>query len=184
MRFAKGQEKRSCPFMRFAKGQDDCFCPFTHVAKGQEKRSCPSPGDFLTMARRAAGAKRVASGQLSRTLCATAEVGDTLRPMRLLALAVPCLLVACSSSEPAPLASSPTQAKTEAPAKADAPAAVRTGADGSLRIPFAGGSFATWNKEMPKELIEAAGGRTPERPVVVWAGNDSHPTPKVWATAD
>jgi hypothetical protein len=43
--------------------------------------------------------------------------------------------------------------------------------DGSLRRPFLGGAFVTWNGEMPIEVDQAIAGEVPDRPVVVWAGN-------------
>jgi hypothetical protein len=91
-------------------------------------------------------------------------------------------LSACTSSSPtsgtvAPPPTDPSQAVQQAAApKADAPlpGIVQKGADGSLRVPFGGGSFATWNTEMPAELIDAVGGKTPKRSVVVWAGIEPH----------
>jgi hypothetical protein len=50
---------------------------------------------------------------------------------------------------------------------------VRRAADGSLRVRFAGGELATWNDEMPHEIEQVAAGQRPDRPVVVWAGQDA-----------
>ena len=43
--------------------------------------------------------------------------------------------------------------------------------DGSLRRPFLGGAFVTWNGEMPTEMDQAIAGEVPDHPVVVWAGD-------------
>jgi hypothetical protein len=43
--------------------------------------------------------------------------------------------------------------------------------DGSLRRPFLGGAFVTWNEEMPIEIDQAIAGEIPDHPVVVWAGD-------------
>jgi hypothetical protein len=50
---------------------------------------------------------------------------------------------------------------------------IRRAADGSLRVRFAGGELATWNDEMPYELEQVAAHERPDRPVVVWAGQDA-----------
>jgi hypothetical protein len=42
-----------------------------------------------------------------------------------------------------------------------------------IRYGFSGGSFVTFNRALPAEVIEAASGQTPARPVLVWAGNES-----------
>jgi hypothetical protein len=43
--------------------------------------------------------------------------------------------------------------------------------DGSLRRPFLGGAFVTWNGEMPIDIDQAIAGEVTDHPVVVWAGN-------------
>lgn len=48
----------------------------------------------------------------------------------------------------------------------------RQARDGSLRIPFLGGEFATWNSTFPPELEQAARGEKPDKPVIVWAGTE------------
>lgn len=53
-----------------------------------------------------------------------------------------------------------------------AKAVVRAG-DGSVRVPFLGGSFVTYNTDMPVEVEEAVQGKRTTRPVVVWAGNEA-----------
>lgn len=42
-----------------------------------------------------------------------------------------------------------------------------------IRYEFSGGSFVTFNRALPAEVIEAASGQAPARPVLVWAGNES-----------
>jgi hypothetical protein len=42
--------------------------------------------------------------------------------------------------------------------------------DGSLRRPFLGGAFVTWNRAMPIEIDQAIAGETPDHAVLVWAG--------------
>jgi hypothetical protein len=44
--------------------------------------------------------------------------------------------------------------------------------DGSLRVPFLGGAFVTYNREMPVEVEQAIAGIPTDRPVIVWAGLD------------
>jgi hypothetical protein len=46
------------------------------------------------------------------------------------------------------------------------------------RYEFLGGSFVTYNRELAPEVIEAASGQVPARPVFVWAGNESADSPK------
>ncbi len=41
--------------------------------------------------------------------------------------------------------------------------------DGSLRVPFLGGAFATKAPAMPVEMEQAIAGEVPDRPVVVMA---------------
>jgi hypothetical protein len=41
------------------------------------------------------------------------------------------------------------------------------------RYEFLGGSFVTYNRELAPEVIEAASGQVPARPVFVWAGNET-----------
>ena len=42
--------------------------------------------------------------------------------------------------------------------------------DGSLRRPFLGGAFVTYNQEMPVDIDQAIAGEPTDHPVVVWAG--------------
>ena len=42
--------------------------------------------------------------------------------------------------------------------------------DGSLRRPFLGGAFVTYNHETPIDIDQAIAGEPTDHPVVVWAG--------------
>jgi len=48
---------------------------------------------------------------------------------------------------------------------------VVTAPDGSLRVPYLGGAFVTYNREMPIEVEQAIAGLPTDRPVIVWAGD-------------
>jgi hypothetical protein len=69
-----------------------------------------------------------------------------------MALAVGCL--SADEGQPAPRAAEAVRAP-----------------DGSLRRPFLGGAFVTYNAQMPIEIEQAIAGETPDHPVVVWAGD-------------
>ncbi|HEU4538505.1 MAG TPA: hypothetical protein VFS00_30500 [Polyangiaceae bacterium] len=74
-----------------------------------------------------------------------------------------------AAADPAPdaRAAEPPALAPAAPAAVVAPA----------RYEFLGGSFVTYNGELAPEVIEAASGRSPARPVFVWAGNDAAERP-------
>ncbi|HEU4405219.1 MAG TPA: hypothetical protein VFS43_08010 [Polyangiaceae bacterium] len=74
-------------------------------------------------------------------------------------ITISTLLVGWQSANTAPNA---------VPLKPPAAAPQRTPA----RYPFSGGSFVTYNRALPAEVIEAASGQVPARPVLVWAGNE------------
>ena len=72
-------------------------------------------------------------------------------------------------------ASADSSANETAPADGDEAANVArkvvTAADGSLRVPYLGGAFVTYNREMPIEVEQAIAGIPTDRPVIVWAGD-------------
>lgn len=76
---------------------------------------------------------------------------------------------AAAAADPAPdaRAAEPPALVPAAPAAVVAPA----------RYEFSGGSFVTYNGELAPEVIEAASGQSPARPVFVWAGNDAAERP-------
>ena len=68
-----------------------------------------------------------------------------------------------------------TAAETAATAQGSAVPLARKvvrAADGSLRVPYLGGAFVTYNREMPIEVEQAIAGIPTDRPVIVWAGLD------------
>jgi hypothetical protein len=77
------------------------------------------------------------------------------------------------SAEPHTAPSTPTPSPLGAEPSFGSLVPVRRAPDGSLRIRFAGGELATWNDEMPYELEQVAAHEKPDRPVVVWAGQDA-----------
>ena len=91
------------------------------------------------------------------------------------ALVLPMLWFGCQGEglppgdEPSP----PEAANAVAPALAPPPGPnqVTPGA-APTRYDFSGGSFVTYNRSLPGEVIEAASGHVPRRPVLVWAGNE------------
>jgi hypothetical protein len=71
-----------------------------------------------------------------------------------------------------------TSAATEPPESPAQSASEQAEPAPPTRHEFSGGSFVTYNKALPAEVIEAASGRAPARPVVVWAGYEA-PSPKL-----
>ena len=83
-------------------------------------------------------------------------------PGVLLVLCAGALAMGCIGGADAP----PDQQGAGEPASANTVRAP----DGSLRRPFLGGAFVTYNQEMPVDIDQAIAGEPTDHPVVVWAG--------------
>ena len=89
--------------------------------------------------------------------------------------AVPSFIAASALFVTGCAASADSSADETAPAQGGGAASmarkVVTAPDGSLRVPYLGGAFVTYNREMPIEVEQAIAGIPTDRPVIVWAGD-------------